>query len=268
MVLQYMLGLLLFAGCLTADVSMLESRWRDVCGLASIGVLISVVVIGTPIFFILQNLHIFDSDPLVHHPSTVENLFMAFLYASIVSPTDPVAVLGILKSANASPNITTKVVGESLFNDVPGLACYQIFLALYASAAHEDEDFEGGHIAREVAFEVGGGLVIGTCCGLLFYYLAKKGIGPNNIVLLSVTLTFNLLYLAKLDGEAHQWRISAPLSAVAAGLTIKKIGLPILSDREHRMLSIVWHFIEELLNAVLFLLIGFETLSIEIKHTR
>ena len=125
-----MLGLLLFAGCLTADVSDLQSRWRDVMGLATVGVIISVGLVGTTIFLVFQSLHIYDGDNSVRSPSTIENFLMAFLFASIVSPTDPVAVLGILKTANASPNITTKVVGESLFNDVPGLACFQIFYNL------------------------------------------------------------------------------------------------------------------------------------------
>lgn len=240
--LDVMLSYLLFAGALHVDLSDLREQKRIIAIMATAGVVISTFLIGTAIFFLLP-LFGFGLDYL-----------SCLLFGALISPTDPVAVLGILKKAGVSKSLETKITGESLFNDGIGVV---IFLALLKIATGE-HDFSLEFIGQLFLLEAVGGIFFGIGLGFIGYYLLRKIDNYQVEVLITLALVTGGYALA------HALHTSGPLAMVVAGLMIGNHGRALaMSDQTRRHLDLFWELMDEILNAILFTLIGLELLLIE-----
>ncbi|MBK1834191.1 cation:proton antiporter [Roseibacillus ishigakijimensis] len=248
--MQGMLSYLLFAGALHVNLNDLKNQKRLVATLASLGVALSTFLVGSLFYFLF---------PLFGHQ--VPYLW-CLVFGSIVAPTDPVAVLGILKKAKVPKSLETKITGESLFNDGVGVVLYLALLGLAVSSGGEtphaaDHASHGGtgalDIAKLFAIEAGGGLLWGGLLGLAGYFLLRSIDNYQVEVLITLALVTGG-YRA-----ASAMHLSGPLAMVVAGLLIGNHGrLLAMSDTTRLHLDKFWELLDEILNAVLFLLIGLE----------
>jgi len=244
--LKGMLGFLLFAGALHVDMGTLVTRKWAILSMATVGVLISTAVVGV----------------LVYVASSLLGLAIPLLYClvfgALISPTDPVAVMGILKTIHVPPALEAKIAGESLFNDGIGVVVFTIIVVL-ATTAHGGTGEPVGPllIAELFAVEVLGGALVGLGGGYLCYR-ALKSIDEHNLeVLITLALVMALYGLA---GALH---FSGPIAVVCAGLLIGNQGTRhAMSEVTRDHVQKFWSLIDEILNAVLFLLIGFEVVAI------
>ena len=237
--LEGMLGLLLFAGALHVKLSDLRREWAVVLLMATIGVGLSCVIVGTGFSWI-----------------TGMPFLIALVFGALISPTDPVAVLGVLKEANLARSLETKIAGESLFNDGVG---YVVFLVLVGIAFPGDDHHGSGLADAALLFvqEALGGAVLGLALGWLTFRLMRRIDDPSLEVLLTLGLAFGGYELAV---ALH---ISAPIMAVCAGLLIGDIGAKNgMSAQTRDYVDTFWKLIDEILNAVLFLMIGFEVFAV------
>ncbi|KGM48789.1 cation:proton antiporter [Pseudooceanicola atlanticus] len=237
--LEGMLGLLLFAGALHVKVSDLREQWRVVFLMATMGVALSTLVVG------------FGFSWLTGMP-----LIVALVFGSLISPTDPVAVLGVLREASLPKSLETKIAGESLFNDGVG---YVVFLVLVGLAFPGDDHHGSGFAdaARLFAQEAVGGAVLGLVLGWLTFRVMRHIDDPSLEVLITLGLAFGGY---ELSVALH---VSAPIMAVCAGLLIGDIGARHgMSEETRKYVDLFWHLVDEILNAVLFLLIGVEVFAI------
>ncbi|MEM6525892.1 MAG: sodium:proton antiporter [Bacteroidota bacterium] len=243
--LDIMLSFLLFAGALHTDVQKLnEQRW-PVLAFATFGVLVSTLLIGIATHYALLALGL-----------EVKFIY-CLLFGALVSPTDPIAVLGILKKAGAPKKLEIKIVGESLFNDGVGVV---IFLTIFGLASGES-DFSLTNIAELFAVEVFGGLALGAFLGWGTYRLMKR-IDDYNIEVIITLATVMSGTVA-----ATYLHVSAPLAMVVAGLIVggNKTREIAMSQTTEEYVDKFWELIDMLLNAILFVLIGMELLVIEFK---
>lgn len=237
--MQGMLSFLLFAGALHINLNDLAKQKWVISSLATFGILISTFLIGGFSYFLLDWLGV--GLPLIY----------CLLFGSLISPTDPIAVLGILKSANAPKTLETKIAGESLFND--GVAVV-VFIVLLGIAASGDE-ISAGHIALIFLEEAVGGVVFGLAIGWLTYQMLKQVDNYQVEVLLTLALVMGGYALAS---AIH---VSGPIAVVVAGLLIGNHGrMFAMSEHSREHLDTFWELIDEILNAVLFVLIGLEVL--------
>jgi len=238
-----MLSFLLFAGALHVDLSALAARRWAVSILATAGVLISTVLVALA-FKVLTGLFGFDM-----------SFAWCLVFGALISPTDPVAVLSVLKSVRVPPALEAKVAGESLFNDGVGVVVFSILLA----AAIGGGDFDIGRAAELFVIEAGGGVALGLGAGWLAYR-AMKTIDEHNLeVMITLALVMGGYALA------HAIHVSGPVAMAVAGLLIGNHGTAFaMSERTRARLSDFWELIDEILNAVLFLLIGLEVVAIAI----
>ncbi len=250
-VLSGMLSLLLFAGALHTDLSQLKERIATISALASVGVVISTAVAGGIAF-------------LGFRAFGVEiGWIWCLAFGALISPTDPIAVLGIMKAAKAPKQLEVKVIGESLFNDGTGVVLFTILVGagvatMSAAPGAAEEALGTGKIVSLLVKEIVGGVALGLALGWVCYRGFRTLDEPNLEILMSVATVFAIGVVAS---RAH---VSAPLAAVAAGLLIGNRGrLHAMSERTAQSLDVVWMFIDEMLNAVLFLLIGFEVFAID-----
>lgn len=243
LLLHGMLAFLLFAGGLTIDLSELSSQKGVVAVLSTIGVVLSTFVVGLIFWVSLGWIGI--EIPFV----------VALLFGAIVSPTDAVAILGILKKVGVPKSLEIKVVGESLFNDGVGVV---VFFAVSALAF--GKDISGSEILLTLSVEVMGGVILGLVLGWITYRMLRAVDEYVVEVLLTLALASGGYALA-------EWlHVSAPIFAVVAGLIIGNHGRAFaMSERTRAHLDTFWELIDESLNAVLFVLIGLEILTLSIN---
>jgi CPA1 family monovalent cation:H+ antiporter len=235
-----MLSFLLFAGSLHVNIDdLLEQKWV-ISILATLGVVGSTFIIGCVLYYLLPVIGI--QVPFIY----------TLLFGSLISPTDPIAVLGILKQANAPKSLETKISGESLFNDGVGVV---IFTAILGIAMSTDGHMTASHIALLFLEEAIGGAIFGFVLGWVVYRMLKSVDHYEVEILLTVALVLGGYSLA---ATLH---LSGPIAMVIAGLLIGNRGKAFaMSDRTHTQLFSFWELIDEFLNAVLFVLIGLEIL--------
>ncbi len=244
--LDVMLSFLLFAGALHTNFEQLKVQRWPVLVFSTIGVLVSTFLVGTATYFILQ----------------IIGLNVAYIYCllfgSLISPTDPIAVLGILKKAGAPKRLEAKIVGESLFNDGVGVV---VFLTLFRIASAGEEEVGVGHILELFGTEVLGGITIGLLLGFITYKL-MKAIDDYDIEVI-ITLA------AVMGGTAiaHHYHFSAPLAMVTMGLLVGNdtVRASTMSEITETYVDKFWELIDILLNTILFVLIGMEMLVLTLK---
>lgn len=243
--LHGMLSFLLFAGALHVNLSDLaQQRW--VIGvLSTVGVVGATFLIGGGAYYLFAWLNI--DVPFIY----------CLLFGSLISPTDPIAVLGILKSAGAPKTLETKITGESLFND--GVAVV-VFLVL-ADIATGDTEVSTASVATLFLTEAIGGLVFGLLAGSLAFFMLKRVDNYQVEVLITLALVTGG-YAA-----AEHLHLSAPIAIVVAGLLIGNHGRrAAMSEKTREHLDTFWELVDEILNAVLFVLIGLEVLVISLRE--
>ncbi|MCP5228070.1 sodium:proton antiporter [Accumulibacter sp.] len=239
--MEGMLSLLLFAGALHVDLSELKTYRLPVAALAVFGTLLSTLVVGFGMWFTL--------------PLTGIDLSLVYclIFGALISPTDPIAVMGILKSAGAPKALKLVIVGESLFNDGVALVLFSLFTGMLASGLKP----AFGESLDLLLHEAGGGLLLGLVLGYLTFRLLKSGDSYQVDVLLSLAAVTGGYALAnRLD-------VSGPLAMVVAGLIIGNHGRALaMSESTRRYVDMFWELIDEILNATLFVLIGMEVVVV------
>ena len=241
--LHGMLSFLLFAGALHVNLDdLLDQKWF-IGTLACGGVLVSTAIVGSLTYLGLEWLG---------HPIP---LIAAFLFGALISPTDPIAVLGILKNANAPKRLEIKITGESLFNDGVGVAVFLVLLAM-AESGRVTPEAMGWLLLQEAV----GGIVLGLALGY-GAYLMLKSVDQHSVEIL-ITLALVMGGYAVADAL----HTSGPIAVVVAGLLIGNHGRHLaMSDTTREYLDTFWELIDELLNAVLFVLIGLEVLVLRFQ---
>jgi len=235
------LGLFLFAGALTVNLRvLLKHRW-EVGTLALFGTAASTFLVGTGLFYLLAWLGL--DMPYLY----------CLLFGAIISPTDPIAVLATVKQMRASEDLTTKIAGESLFNDGVGLVIFVTLLSMIMFHGHPTWQSVSLLFIREAV----GGILFGLVLGYVGYWLIK----PIPDAKLEILLT---LCIASTGYVFAQWiGISGPLAMVVSGLIIGNVVRQhAMTEHGQQHLDTFWEVVDELLNALLFLLIGMEVLML------
>lgn len=272
--MQGMLGYLLFAGALHVNLNDLKKQTAVIALLATIGVLATTFIVGGLTYLITQQLDI----PV--------RFIYCLIFGSIVAPTDPIAVLGILKTSGAPKTLETKIAGESLFNDGVGVVVFIALLGIAGLGGHGEH--EKSHpdsepqielsvpnevyenldsietkttdVAKLFALEAGGGIVLGFVLGLLCFFLLRSIDHYATEILLSLAVVTGGYALAM---KLH---LSGPLAMVVAGLILGNHGRTLaMSEATREHLDTFWELVDELLNAVLFVLIGLEVLVLSFQ---
>lgn len=240
--LEVMLSFLLFAGALHTDMALMREQKWSILSFATLGVLMSTFLIGALFFYIM---------PLIGFPLP---FIHCLLLGALISPTDPIAVLGILKEAKIPKNLEIVITGESLFNDGVGVV---IFLTILEVATLGVDQVTPGEVALLFGEEVGGGLILGAVLGYVTYKMMKSIDHYQTEVLLSLALVMGGYALA---ASLH---FSGPLAVVVAGLFIGNKGRSeAMSSETVEYLDKFWELVDESLNALLFVLIGLEIVII------
>jgi monovalent cation:H+ antiporter, CPA1 family len=261
--MQGMLGYLLFAGAMHVDLGKLKDQRGLIFLLATVGVLVTTGLVGGAAWLVTHALDL-------HVP-----LIYCLLFGALIAPTDPIAVLAILKRIGAPESIEIKLTGESLFNDGIGVV---LFFGLVRIAGHGPGSApaaaagaDDGDLTREILeqatgvgelflAEVGGGLLLGAVLGLLMFVMLRSVDDYKTEVLIT---------LAGVTGGyalCTALHFSGPLAMVVAGLFIGNTGRVVaMSDQTARRLDEFWELMDEILNAVLFVLIGLEVLIITLE---
>jgi len=237
--LDVMLSFLLFAGALHTNFEQLKIQRWPILIFATLGTLVSTFLIGTIMFYTLQ---------LVGFNV---GFIYCLLFGALISPTDPIAVLGILKSAGVPKKLETKIVGESLFNDGVGVV---VFLTIFKIAEFGTDNFEPTHVIKLFGQEVIGGIALGLFLGWITYRLLKS-IDDYDI---EVIITLSTVMVGTVI--AQKMHLSAPLAMVTAGLIVgnNTIRLSSMSEVTELYVDKFWELIDILLNTILFVLIGME----------
>lgn len=279
--MQGMLGYLLFAGALHVNLNELKQQTAVISLLATVGVLATTFLVGGLTWFITGWLGI------------EVRFIYCLIFGSIVAPTDPIAVLGIFKSLGAPKSLETKIAGESLFNDGVGVVVFIALLGIAGLGGHEEShadvnpqdesnqvvqqsepeqppavpavtepaETNAGDVAKLFALEAGGGIALGFVLGLIAFYLLKSIDHYATEILISLAIVTGGYALAM---KLH---LSGPLAMVVAGLILGNHGRTLaMSDKTRQHLDTFWELVDELLNAVLFVLIGLEVLVLSFQE--
>ncbi len=240
-VLHGMLSFLLFAGALHINLNSLARRKWTIGILATLGVFLSTFLVGTLSFFAARL-------------AGWEIPFLTCLvFGALISPTDPIAVMGLLRSAGAPKDVETVITGESLFNDGVGVV---VFLAVLALAAG-GEGVTAGKVSLLLLEEAAGGVLFGLLTGGVTFFLLRSVDCYQVEILLTLALVTAGYALAELI------HVSAPISTVVAGLLIGNHGRVFaMSEKTRRNIDTFWELVDEILNALLFVLIGLEVLAL------
>ena len=239
--LDGMLSMLLFAGALHVNVSDLRRYKLPIGILACVGTLLSTVIIAAALYFVM---------PLLGFNLS---FIWCLLFGALISPTDPIAVMGILQSAGAPKSIETVIAGESLFNDGIGVVIFVLLLGVLSSGDIPTTYY----VAHTLAVEAGGGIVFGLVLGGILYYLLKSIDSYQEEVLLTLAGVIGGYALAS------HWHLSGPLAMVMMGLMVGNHGRSMaMSDKTRHYVDLFWELIDEILNAILFVLIGLEVVMI------
>ncbi|MDG1904112.1 MAG: sodium:proton antiporter [Arenicella sp.] len=239
--LHGMLSFLLFAGALHVNLTDLKKQGWVILSLATVGVVMSTFLVGTAAYYLLAALS-------YHLP-----YLYCLLFGALISPTDPIAVMATVKRLGVSKELETTIAGESLFNDGVGVVVFMVLLILL----QQPESITPSHVAILFVEEAVGGLLLGTALGLLGYYLMRSIDNYKVEVLLSLAIVMGGYSLAV---ALHT---SGPIAIVVAGLiTGQVLRSEVLSDQTCRSLNEFWELVDEILNVVLFALIGLEVLII------
>lgn len=244
-----MLSLLLFAGALHVDLSKLHHYRVSIGLLATLGVLVSTVVIGSAAWWLFL-----QAGLAVPYP-------FCLVFGALISPTDPIAVLGIMRNAGAPVDMEIRIVGESLFNDGVAVVVFTALLGVATTSGGEGIDI--GHLGLLFIEEAGGGILLGLALGGLVYRLM------NSINQYQVEVMLSLALVVGGYALASSLHLSGPIAMVVAGLIIGNMARNgAMSESTRRYLDAFWELIDEILNAVLFVLIGLELvlmpLSVEV----
>ena len=244
--LDIMLSFLLFAGALHTNFQQLKIQRGPILAFATLGVLMSTFLVGIIMFYLLQLMNL-----------NVDFIY-CLLFGALISPTDPIAVLGILKKAGAPKKLETKIVGESLFNDGVGVV---VFLTIFAIAAKPEAAIEFSDIVTLFGQEVIGGLVLGLVLGWVTYRLMKSIDNYEVEVIMTIATVMGGTMLA------HKFHLSAPLAMVAAGLIIGNdtVRNTAMSATTEAYVDKFWELVDVLLNTVLFVMIGMEMLVLTLE---
>jgi CPA1 family monovalent cation:H+ antiporter len=245
--LNIMLGFLLFAGALHIDANKLSKEKWPVLILATFGTFISTFLVSVMAYYLFQlfNLPI----PYIY----------CLLFGGLISPTDPIAVMGILKQAGIPNSLEVKIAGESLFNDGVGVV---IFLTILEVAINGTDKFSVQGTAMLFLKEAGGGLLFGALLGYIAYLFIRSIDNYRVEVLITLTVVMGGY------GVADYLHVSAPLAIIVAGILLGTKGKSEgLSPTSRDYLGKFWDLIDEIFNAILFLLLGLEMLVIKVNVT-
>jgi len=242
--MQGMLSFLLFAGALHVNLEdLLERKW-SILSLATAGVVISTFLVAGLAWLVLGWVGI--RLPFIY----------CLLFGALISPTDPIAVMGILKNVGAPRSLEIKIAGESLFNDGVGVVVFLVILEL----ATGSEAITAGHVTALFAQEALGGTLFGLVLGYVAFLMLKSIDQYQVEVLITLALVMGGYALA---AALH---LSGPIAMVVAGVFIGNHGRRLaMSDQTRHNLDLFWELIDEILNAVLFLLIGLEVLLLDLS---
>ncbi|TGE29398.1 cation:proton antiporter [Hymenobacter metallicola] len=245
--MQVMLSFLLFAGALHVDLRALGKEGVAVGAMATAGTLLSTALVGTAFYYLL---------PLFGLPI---DFIYCLLFGALISPTDPIAVLGILKEARIDKRLEIRIVGESLFND--GIAVV-VFVSLFQIAQYGAAQATPAVIGKLFLQEAVGGIALGAALGYATYW-ALRSIDHYQVeVMITLALVMGGTALAT------QLHTSGPLAIVVAGLIVGDKGRQLgMSDVTREYLDKFWELLDEILNAILFVLIGLEMLILDISRT-
>ena len=239
-----MLSFLLFAGALHVNLEDLSKHKYIIIILATVGIVTNTFIVGSLawLVFALVNIKL--------------SYIYCLLFGALIAPTDPIAVIGILKKAGISKSLETKITGESLFNDGVAVVVFLILLEI-ATGGHE-VTFQ--HISFLFLEEAVGGIVFGFVVGMIAFLMLKAVDNYQVEILVTLALVMGGYALA------NMLHVSGPIAVVVAGLLIGNKGrLLAMSEKTRGHLDSFWELIDEVLNAVLFLMIGMEVLVVTIK---
>ncbi|MDM1074097.1 sodium:proton antiporter [Empedobacter brevis] len=238
-----MLNFLLFAGAMHVNILDLKNLRWTIATYATISVVLSAFIVSGILYYIAPYFGI--QIPYIY----------CLLFGTLISPTDPIVVLGILKQAKVPKVIETKITGESLFNDGVAVVMFAVVLQI-ATNPNFDADFAS--VSKLFLMEAGGGVLLGLLLGFTASNSMKKIDDYKVSALITLSIVMGGFLIAK---ELH---ISSPLAMVIAGLIIGNYGKKVaMSSTTRDYLAKFWELIDEIMNAILFLFIGFELLLIE-----
>ena len=239
-----MLSFLLFAGALHVSAEDLADMKWTIGVLATLGVALSTFIVGTMTYYLLIVLG-FD----------IQYLY-CLLFGALISPTDPIAVMSTLKRVGIARSLETKIAGESLFNDGVGVVVFVVLLGI----VQQPEQLSFSQVAVIFAKEAIGGLIFGFGLGMLGVYLLKSVDNYQVEILVTLALVMGGYTLAL---DLHT---SGPIAVVVAGLIIGNHGRThAMSNTTRERLDNFWELLDEVLNAVLFVLIGLEVLILQFQ---
>ena len=241
--MQVMLSFLLFAGALHVDLSQLANQKWVIASMATFGVLLSTFLVG-------------GAMSLVFGALGIEIAFIyCLLFGALIAPTDPVAVLGILKTTRVPVSLEAKIAGESLFNDGVGVVIFAILLSIAVGGGGEGGGVDPAGVVVLFLQEAVGGAVLGIVLGGIVFAAMRRIDEFNLEIIMTLALVIGGYQIAQM------LHVSGPIAMVCAGLLIGNHGKRLaMSESTRTHLTNFWSLIDEILNAILFLLIGLEIL--------